>query len=59
MDLKTMVRCLADHYRWNEEVSQIEALAKTLRELSEECHGMMNDIRQKHNEAVFESKGER
>ena len=44
MDLETLVKCLADHYSWNEEASNLRRLEGTLRELAAEVHELATEI---------------
>jgi hypothetical protein len=43
MNLETMVKCLADHYAWNDEVCNLRTLAETLKNLSDHVHNIAND----------------
>lgn len=44
MDLKTLVRCLADHYAWNEEAEKLMELEQALRELAAEVHELAEEV---------------
>lgn len=43
MDLKTLVKCLADNYAVNDQGLQLRTLALTLRELAEEVDQLENE----------------
>lgn len=42
--IKTLIRSLATEHKNNEELTNLRTLATTLHELSEEVHGMANEI---------------
>lgn len=46
MNLEILIKCLADHYAWNDELANLRDLAELLRRLAEEVDGMANDQEQ-------------
>lgn len=47
MDLKTLIRCLADYFAWNEKAVDLRKLEADLRELADEVRELAIEIERK------------
>ena len=45
--LAIAIRCISDHYIWNDEISKARELATLLGELAEEIHGECNEAEER------------
>ena len=44
MDLETLVRCLADHYAWNDESGELHRLGAVLRKLAADVDSLAAEV---------------